>query len=88
MLAYVFPTPVGVFPISGRLVLKNTGLPHARGGVSKRAHLRRSRPGQESLIHPGIPAGPFLRPGLDENVEKELDVQEDHLGAAIDKAIR
>jgi len=56
--------------------------------ANKRAHLRRSRPGQESLIHPGIPAGPFLRPGLDENVEKVLDVQKDHLGAAIDKAIR
>jgi len=56
--------------------------------ANKRAHLRRDRPGQESLIHPGIPAGPFIRPALDENVEKTLDLQKEHLGNAIDKALR
>lgn len=56
--------------------------------AKKRAHLRRARPGQENLIHPGIPAGPFLRPALDESVEPVLDKQKEALGAAIDKAIR
>lgn len=56
--------------------------------ANKRAHLRRTRPGQEAMIHPGIPAGPFIRPGLDENVENCLDLQKEQLGAAIDKALR
>ena len=56
--------------------------------ANKRAHLRRSRPGQEAMIHPGIPAGPFIRPGLDENVENCLDLQKEQLGTAIDKALR
>ncbi|SMG63114.1 conserved hypothetical protein [methanotrophic bacterial endosymbiont of Bathymodiolus sp.] len=33
----VFPTPVGVFPASCQNFLSNKGLPHARGGVSKRS---------------------------------------------------
>ena len=34
MLGYVFPTPVGVFLRDEVELLKLTGLPHARGGVS------------------------------------------------------
>lgn len=56
--------------------------------ANERAHLRRSRPGQEVMIHPGIPAGPFIRPGLDENIENCLELQKDQLGTAIDKALR
>mgnify|MGYP001806376646 CR=1 FL=1 len=32
--AWVFPTPVGVFPPTGHLLTDAAGLPHARGGVS------------------------------------------------------
>jgi len=30
----VFPTPVGVFPLTGSTGTSSSGLPHARGGVS------------------------------------------------------
>ena len=35
--ARVFPTPVGVFPMSGKRLASVMGLPHARGGVSAAA---------------------------------------------------
>ncbi len=34
LLALVFPTPVGVFPPSGKAGNSKDRLPHARGGVS------------------------------------------------------
>ncbi len=33
-VGFVFPTPVGVFPYSGALLVGDPSLPHARGGVS------------------------------------------------------
>ncbi len=45
---YVFPTPVGVFPRWSGVNTRKTGLPHARGGVSRGAAdlmpLRKSSP--------------------------------------------
>ena len=31
---WVFPTPVGVFPVTPRVIVNNFRLPHTRGGVS------------------------------------------------------
>lgn len=56
--------------------------------AQKRAHLRRDRPGQEVLMHPGIEAGPFIRPAFDRHVEDALEIQRSTLSAAIDKALR
>lgn len=54
----------------------------------KRAHLRRDRPGQDSLIHPGIEARPFIRPAFDRHIEDALAIQRTTLSAAIDRALR
>jgi len=56
--------------------------------AQKRAHLRRDRPGQEILIHPGIEARPFIRPAFDRHIEDALEIQRTTLSAAIDKALR
>ncbi|BDS29257.1 MULTISPECIES: HK97-gp10 family putative phage morphogenesis protein [Aeromonas] len=56
--------------------------------AQKRAHLRRDRPGQEMLIHPGIEARPFIRPAFDRHIEDALEIQRTTLSAAIDKALR
>ena len=78
MVQNVFPTPVGVFPMTFRTTSRHAGLPHARGGVSsadsaRAAHRRSSprpwgcffRPFSHSLfllVFP-TPVGVFLSPG-------------------------
>ena len=48
--AFVFPTPVGVFPVSNVPTPEKTRLPHARGGVSE--ELPRTEPDAESSPRP------------------------------------
>ena len=54
--AMVFPTPVGVFPSPRRLMTSQTGLPHARGGVSDR-----SQPKSRKVASSPRPWGCFWR---------------------------
>lgn len=57
--------------------------------AQKRAHLRRDRPGQEMLIHPGIEARPFrTRLALTAISRMRSRFQRFTLSAAIDKALR
>lgn len=58
-------------------------------GDKRREKKRISRPGQdEGRQHPGIQAGPFIRPSFDSRIEESLEIQKTTLSDAIDRALR
>lgn len=58
-------------------------------GPRRRERKRIDRPDQgEGGQHPGITAGPFIRPSFDSRIEASLEIQKTTLSDAIDRALR
>ena len=57
---------------------------HALGKSAKR---KRGKYQNKGLMHPGIPAKPFIRPAFDSNTEQAISIQKKELSKAIDRAL-